>query len=109
MALAASLGTERSSMRNGNHPFFSTPTSILDVLLWDIRIRLTGCDRDGYVLWWTDGGPNEWTEEYETLSVALMRVACLQRCVENDWDLGLVHAPGEFPAVAEPFLDKATH
>lgn len=37
-----------------------------------------------FVLWWTDGGPNDWTEEFESEAVALLRLACLVRCVELD-------------------------
>lgn len=60
-----------------------------------------------YRLWWTDGVVNEWTEHYDSLALALLRVAVLDRCVESDLSFGQA-TPDEFADVAKEFLLKAS-
>lgn len=39
-------------------------------------------------LYWTDQLVNDWSEEYATLSAAMLRLAGIIRCYEHDFDLG---------------------
>lgn len=54
-----------------------------------------------YVLTWTDFVANDWTEEYVDLSVALLRLACLARCEEDDWSPGFRDDATKFPDMAD--------
>lgn len=62
----------------------------------------------GVSLRWNDGVVNEWTEEYESLSVALARVAVLAACGEKDWEVGFVNDSSTFEANARDFLENET-
>lgn len=56
-----------------------------------------------FILWWTDCGPNEWTETHYDLSVALTRLAVLHHSITNDE--GFAHTdPADFTEPAAVFL-----
>lgn len=64
-------------------------------------------------LLWTDHVANEWTETFETLPLALARLATLIHCVENgrmfsDPTEGGGETPAEFVQAATRFLDSVT-
>lgn len=53
------------------------------------------------ILWWTDGVANEWRETHDTLSIALLRLAMLQR----GYEMGVAGDQGWFrQADAQEFL-----
>jgi hypothetical protein len=65
-------------------------------------------DGEEFVLTWDDGQV-EYCERYELLSVALARLAVLQRCCEDDWHSSFEHSPDEFWPQAYGFLsDEVT-
>lgn len=58
------------------------------------------------VLSWNDGFLNEWLEEYPTLSLALVRLAALARCAENDFHSSFTGDRDAFIHRANWFLDQ---
>jgi hypothetical protein len=48
---------------------------------------------------------NEWREDYETLSLALLRVAVLVKCGENNFRDGFATVYEEFSTVGNQFLN----
>lgn len=59
----------------------------------------------GYILKWTDFVANEWREEYGTLAQALLRLAVLVQCAENDWEVGFTkNDPNEVYDTASRFF-----
>lgn len=59
-----------------------------------------------FILWWTDCGPNEWTETHYDLGTALTRLAVLHHCITNDE--GFAHPnPADFTDIATAFLASA--
>lgn len=43
-----------------------------------------------FSLYWTDQMINDWSEEYADLSVAMLRLAAIIRCYEQDFHIGFV-------------------
>lgn len=86
-------------------------TTELDV--WELTSLLchetndiTAWVREGegtFLLHWTDG-INEWVESFPTLSIAVLRLASLIACGENDWDKGFTDSPTQFIQKAGNFL-----
>ena len=61
-------------------------------------------------LWWTDGIANEWTEEFPTVALAVLRLASLFKCSESDWVDGLAVESEEFERLGDEFfLQVVTH
>ncbi len=75
-------------------PLFSLVTDETGIDLAEKR------DGSGFVLSWTDYVANEWTEEYPDLSLALLRLAVLQRCAESGFDRMFGQDHQQFPAAA---------
>ena len=50
----------------------------------------------GYTLAWTDHVANHWGEHYDSLAVALARLAVLQRAAEDDFQAGFRDDPDDF-------------
>lgn len=71
-------------------------------------VDLTVAPDGGAHLSWSDGVTGEWTEAHPALSIALARLAMLQRCCESNWDRGFNEEPDEFAAAARIFLDHGT-
>ena len=61
-----------------------------------------------YDITWSDGVANMWHETYPTESVALLRLAALARCGEDNWQRWLAVEPEEFTALAAEFLARVT-
>lgn len=49
---------------------------------------------------------NEWTEVYDTLAVALARVAVLAECVESDDTLSFIRGDVGFANTARKFIES---
>ena len=71
----------------------------------DYQATITGVD-GVVVLWWTDYVANEWTETYDSLPIALTRLALLAECKDRDWDAGFGYAPSGHEKIAKAFLEK---
>lgn len=56
----------------------------------DYGCRIIRNADDTFTVNWTDYVANEWTETYEDLSVALLRMAMLAACKELNWDCGFI-------------------
>ena len=65
-----------------------------------------GTDDSGY-LWWTDFVANEWLEHYQTVSLAIARLALLQACGESVWDKVFRQTPTEFVQQYGKFTEVA--
>lgn len=57
-------------------------------------------------LWWSDGIANEWTEEYPTVSLAVLRLASLFKCGESNWHDGFALESEQFEQVGEEFFAR---
>lgn len=64
-----------------------------------------GVDDSGFIRW-TDNVVNEWIEHYESVSMALARLAVLQECAQGDWLQGFHQNPAEFTQVARKFFQE---
>jgi hypothetical protein len=65
-------------------------------------------EADGkYSLWWTDFVANEYTETYDSLSVAMAGLAVLLACAESDWDRFFKHTNEDFSVLAQDFINSA--
>lgn len=63
------------------------PALTYETRLFLAEIRQGAPDRElpeGATLWWTDGVANEWAEHYPDVPTAILRLAALIRCVEED-------------------------
>ena len=61
-------------------------------------------------LWWTDGVANEWTEEFPTVALAVLRLASLFQCAGSNWTCGFSVEPQEFERLGDEFfLQVVTH
>jgi hypothetical protein len=67
-----------------------------------------GSDADGYLVEWHDFVANDWIERFDSLAVALARVAALVHCGSSDWAQGFATDAKAFAVVAEQFLDEVT-
>lgn len=74
---------------------------------YNANIRLT-CDEIGFHLTWNDGVANEWHETYFSQSVAVLRLAVLLHCAENNWEVGFQDSPRTFTRYAEGFFYQMT-
>jgi hypothetical protein len=54
---------------------------------------------------WNDGVVNEWEEYYDSLSLALLRLAALARCAEDGFDVFFAQGDGDFPVVGKAMLN----
>ncbi len=114
---------EAKRQLNGWH--FTTTNGETQMFLddvWDVEIEYigrsavviswshTGCTAQvvrrggGFVLEWSDGVVNEWSEEYEDEATAVLRLACLIRCVTTDPPGFFAHGRDRFAEEAEAFL-----
>jgi hypothetical protein len=67
------------------------------------RIYMEGAK---FIVNWTDYVANEWTEEYDLLSEALMRLAMLAACKESNWELGFSTSPEEHQVLVAEFMEE---
>lgn len=56
------------------------------------------------VVRWGDGVANEWEETFNSVSVALVRVAALAKCAEDGFESGFAQQGRDFDVVAEAML-----
>lgn len=49
---------------------------------------------------------NVWEETYDTVALAMARVAVLIHCAENDFDLYFMHDTPEFAVFGQKFLSE---
>lgn len=75
---------------------------------YNANIRLTRDEVGFYNLTWNDGVVNEWHEIYLTQSVAVLRLAVLLHCAENNWEVGFTDSADTFARYAEVFLNRMT-
>jgi hypothetical protein len=61
-----------------------------------------------FVLYWTDNIANDWTETYDDMSTAFLRLATLVKCGELKWDTFFRFDQNEFAMNAEAFFNYAT-
>lgn len=62
--------------------------------------------RTRFTLEWTDYVANDWCEVFDTLSVALARLAVLTKCEEHNWDVFMAHDPAPFAERWKTFVEK---
>ena len=65
-------------------------------------------DADGYSVEWHDFIANDWVERFDSLAVALARVAALVHCGSSDWASGFATDAQAFSVVADSFLTEVT-
>jgi hypothetical protein len=61
---------------------------------------------EGFTVTCGDYVANEWIETFETLSLALLRVAVVIKCGESNWEGGSLNDPAEFAVTGELFLNS---
>jgi len=71
----------------------------------DVYIGVGKNSEDKFVLYWNDYVANEWTEVFDTLPIALLRLAALLECGRSDWEKCFSKAPSQFVLAAECFLE----
>ena len=54
-------------------------------------------------LWWTDYVANEWSEDYDSVAIALTRLALLVECDMAEWNIGFITTPKEHVAEHNAF------
>ena len=65
-------------------------------------------ENDGkYSLWWTDFVANDITETYDSLPIALARLAVLLACGESDWERFFKDDNEDFGVLAQDFINSA--
>jgi hypothetical protein len=60
------------------------------------------------VLEWSDGVANVWVEQYDRLALALLRLATLAACADEDWSIGFINDEKQFAIRGEQFLSDQT-
>ena len=87
-----------------------TETTILETTFEEVSIKLTRSlvSEKPFVLYWSDNVANDWTETYDKLSTAFLRLATLIKCGELDWDTFFRFDSDEFTLNAEAFFNYAT-
>lgn len=84
---------------------FTKATCVIDdIETWpDVGVSIWEWVEDGvpsprsrFTLEWTDYVANDWCEVFDTLSVALARLAVLAKCEEHDWDVFMTHDASGF-------------
>lgn len=65
-------------------------------------------DDIGYSVEWHDFVANDWVERFDSLAVALARVAALVHCGSSDWASGFATDSQAFSVVADSFLTEVT-
>lgn len=60
----------------------------------------------GFTLSWDDGLINLWEETYDSLALALMRLAVLSKLADGDWWDGFTHDEEVFEIRAQAFLEE---
>ena len=73
----------------------------------DCGVTVYRADDGRGVIRWTDYLVNEWSEEYDTVSLAIARAAALYACGEESWDKGFVGAPTDFAFAAREFIRQS--
>lgn len=87
-----------------------TETILVDVVIYGTHAKIKKTLHEKpFTLTWNDGVANEWTEDYDTLSLALLRLGTLMKCGESDWDEGFRFDEKEFAENAQAFLNYATN
>jgi len=81
---------------------FTKDVCVVDDIEWwpDVGVSIWQWVEDGvpaprtrFTLEWTDYVVNDWCEVFDTLSVALARLAVLAKCEEQNWDVFMMDAP----------------
>lgn len=87
-----------------------TETQILDLTFNGMSMKLTRSlnSEKPFVLTWTDSVANDWTESYDNMSTALLRLATLVKCGELEWDTLFRFDDVVFTMNAEAFFNYAT-
>lgn len=103
-------------MATTKHPFEEDRELVLLVKLEGERgpddptmVRIRRIEAGQYMLEWTDslfgwGCNGEYEEIYDSLDVAIARVAALARCASTEWRYGFSHAPALFHSHAVAFI-----
>lgn len=81
---------------------FNTATAPCGAAAIMLSLEIIG---ESFVIEWGEVIPNEFTETYGSLAVALARLAALAECGEMGWTTNLAHDEGEFTEVAADWLN----
>jgi len=90
---------------NTQHFTDAIPSDVIDQMMFGDTYVKMGRHQDGYVLWWSDGVANDWTEFYPSLSLALARLATLAAAAESDWQAGFTSGPADFAREAKKLFN----
>jgi hypothetical protein len=71
----------------------------------DVNARIFE-NRLGFTLSWDDGLINLWEETYDSLALALMRLAALSKLADGDWLDAFTHDDEVFALRAKAFLEE---
>lgn len=74
----------------------------------DVTATITHVNGVVYNLHWTDGGPNEWTESYVTLTAVMGRFTLLSHCADSRWQRALGRCQDEFGQALWAYLERGT-
>jgi hypothetical protein len=90
---------------NGKTFFTSEITVSPTIPPVSIRASVDEAGKGSVAIEWNDGVVNGWTEVYEDMATALLRLAALAKCAESGWDKMFAQGDGDFATVAKFVLN----